>query len=82
MFDAQDVEEDDEPLTLKEVLEDLAKILRWLYFDYQLNVKGSSYQKFKAYYLTEIIPYMMDRIEDKYADHVEGTKKDLSQQKD
>jgi hypothetical protein len=60
---------------IKRVLRDYSSIIQYLYFEYFDNEKDPSIEGFKDHML-EITDAVIDRIHDKYADHVEGRRKE------
>ena len=62
---------------IKEQLQELAKVVRWLYFDYMLNVDDACFHHFRSKMLDEVLDHLIYRLHDKYADHVEYTRKEL-----
>lgn len=58
----------------KKHLKNLIKNLKFLYFDYMINTdETGTYDRFKKFHI-EIVDELLDRINDKYADHVENLK--------
>jgi len=57
--------------------QELAQCVKWLYFDYMLNVDDADVEGFKERMCGHILNILIHRIDDKYADHVEHTRKEL-----
>lgn len=72
MFEDENDELEEHAQSLEEALKYTSTMIRWLYFDYMLFMEGATFERFKKFYLEDIFPGWMDKINDKYADHVEG----------
>lgn len=68
------MEEAEKP-SLKGALAGVGVLIRWLYFDYMLRTKDATYQRFKKLYSKKVFSALMDKVNDKYADHVEAARK-------
>lgn len=69
-------DDEEEEQTLREALEDYAALIRWMYFDYMLNHYDANFTRFKRLYLG-VTKDLMDRIHDKYCDHVEAQRNQM-----
>lgn len=65
-----------EEISLEIALEDLAKIYKWIYFEYFLTEKEPNIINLKISQ-TKFLNSMFDKINDKYIDHVEASRNDL-----
>lgn len=68
-------------MRIEMVLRDYSYIIHQLYFEYFYNEKEASIEGFKDHML-EITDAVIDIVHDKYADHVEGRRKDLLDRKE
>ena len=75
-------DEEEELTPTEEAYQNLADSLRWLYFEFMLRITPRpNFQQFKLYYLFEVVEDLMNRIDDKYADHVEAQRNELDKMK-
>ena len=60
------------------LLQEYADICRWFYIDYMLGVypDNISFERLKKFH-HELLEEFLNKIHDKYIDHVEGIQKDL-----
>lgn len=66
----------DKDKSLRKALEEYAFLTRWLYFDYVRNVEDATFHDFKKCYL-DYVETIMDRIHDKYCDHIEAYRSQI-----
>lgn len=57
-------------------LKDLSENLKFLYMDYFLSTEDATYETFKEHHL-DITEILLDRIDDRYAEWIEGKKRDI-----
>ena len=61
-------------LTLRDVYGTQLEMLKIAYFDFMVRVEDADYKRFKSIHM-KACSQMMDVLESKYADHVEGIKR-------
>jgi hypothetical protein len=70
------MEDESLTITLQQVYQEHFEMMRLMYFDYMITCKDGSFQDFIDFHLTHV-KEMLFALNNVYADHLEGTRKDF-----